>query len=146
MPKGRIIALPAMVIGAALVGYGLFGRLYTIPVVGDIRYSEQHLGGSGQAWTIIVLMLLTAALSAGGGCLRRLGMLFAGGGLGALIASLLAIYRATMDQLDQLGPEALELLAKRQAMAGLWALAIGLVLWILGLIYCLVERDSRPSN
>jgi hypothetical protein len=145
MPKCRILALLSMVIGAALAGYGLFGRLYTIPVVGGIRYVEQHLGGTGQAWVIIALML-TAGLSAPWERARQLGMLCAGGALGALVASLLAIYRATMDQLDQLGPEALALLEKREAMAGLWALDIGLALWLCGVLYCLFARETHSEK
>jgi hypothetical protein len=145
MPKCRIFALLSMVIGSALAGYGLFGRLYTIPVVGGIRYVEQHLGGAGQAWVIIAL-LLTAGISVPWPRTRPLGMLCAGAALGALIASLLAIYRATMDQLEQLGPEALALLEKRQAMSGLWALDLGLALWLCGILYSLFGRETRSEK
>ena len=121
-----------MAAGAAMAGWGLFAKLLGVPVVGEMRYVDLHLGGKELAITIIVLMALATLCSPLPGRGRPFSMLCAGAALGAghrFISR--AIYRATMDQLEQLGPEALALLEKRQAMSGLWALDLGLALWLL---------------
>ncbi len=136
-----------MAAGAAMAGCGLFAKLLGVPVVGEIRYVDLHLGGKELALAIIILMALAALLSPLRGRARPLSTLCAGAALGLVLASFLDIYRATADQIEQLGdPNAYAILAQARRLPGLWVLGIGLLLWLLGVIYTLFESRPDPEQ
>lgn len=145
MTRPPICASILMAAGAAMAGWGLFAKLLGVPVLGEIRYVDLHLGGKELAVAIIILMVLAAVFSPLPGRGRPCSMLCAGAALGLVVASFLGIYRNTLDQMEQLGdPHAYEILSQAKRLPGLWVLGIGLLLSILGVIFTLLDsRDGR---
>lgn len=137
-----------MVAGTVVAGWGLFAPLVRVPIVGSVRYTESHLGGPELAWTIIALLSLAVGCCAFPRRWQQIGWLCFGGALGLAAGSLLAIYRGTMDQVQQVA-EAAEieaLLAKMEIGPGLFALGAGLVLWTGGLIWHLWWRPEPTDR
>jgi len=145
MSRVKFFSILIMAIGAILAAKGLFAALVEVPLVGSIRYSEMHLGGKELAIAIASLLGLATILVGGGDKTCRVAWLFAGTGLGLAIASLLAIYRGTMDKLQELadatgGQDIQAMLAKTVVESGTYVLGAGLVLFTLGLIGTLFEK------
>jgi hypothetical protein len=140
----KSLAILAMVVGVVMLAYGLFSRLLALPVVGPIRYVDLHLGGKEQAEIIIALFSASALLAGFSEGVKRFAMLFGGVGFGLLIGSLVAVYRSTVDQIEQMGdPDVNALLKQAQPQVGLWIFAAGVLLWLCGLVYTLFEHRER---
>ena len=144
-------AIPAsilMAIGTVSAGCGLFAPLVRVPIVGSIRYHESYLGGVGLASLIILLMSLAAGFCAFPSRLQKLGCLCVGGAFGLASGSLLAIYRTTMDKLQQIADaaEIESLLAKVEIGPGLLALGGGLLICTCGLLWHLRLKQQIPDQ
>jgi hypothetical protein len=144
MNRLTFFAILAMAVGTLLVAKGLYSPLVNVPLIGAIRYVEMSLGGKALALTVIALLGASTLLVGFPERANRLAWLFAGTGLGLCAASLLAIYRGTMDKLQELGGEDVKtLLEKTQEQAGTAILALGILLFLGGIIVTLFERKQE---
>jgi Na+/phosphate symporter len=148
MNNRAIFASLLMVFGTVTVGCGLFASLVCVPIVGSIRYHESYLGGTGLASLIILLLLLASAFCVFQSRLQKLGCVFAGLAFGLAAGSLLAIYRTTIDKLQQVADaaEIESLLAKVEIGPGLLALGGGLVLWIWTFVWYFRPNHKLREN
>ena len=137
--------------GTALIGWALFAPLATLPVVGSVRFSEAHLGGKTLAWVIVFLLAISWLLLTMSP-LKRLGFFLGGTGFGVAGASLIALYRSTIEQVQQFaeagGQSAADvekLLAGLQFGSGLTAFLAGAILWLIGLVFLpQPRREHQP--
>lgn len=144
----RDIPLWLMLAGAGLAGWGLFAPMARFPLIGGVVFSQPDFGGS-KALACVILFLFTVAalLLRCEAVLRRLGGLASGMALGLLAGTFFIRHAWVTDKLQQLadatgqtdnGVEAL--LAKMETGPGFFFLAIGLSLWLAGLVWQLRSR------
>ena len=142
MKRSELFAVVALIAGTALIAWGLYSPLVTIPGIGTVRFPERDLGGPALARSIIVLLILATLFVPFRERARRLGLLCAGSGIGLAIASFLAIYRDAMEKLNQFNDmngkpsaDVALIFANMKPGPGMYALAAGFILCLLGTLH-----------
>ena len=147
MKRIDLLVAGALAAAALLIGLGLFLPLLEVQLVGPIRYSEHNLGGKGLAAGIIALLGLCAGLNLlkpaahPASCPSSL----ARAALELLSGTIfLAIYRSTLDQVMQLGPDRCGkslVFATPPGKRASYFIVVGLAVWICGAVVALfLER------